>query len=167
MKKQITPEAEGYLLEAKACKKVLKDLERIQEKYKRGVEREQARRKAEFETVMEFTSEREIQEAYGWELINERQYDRYLQLFREGEAALENHAPTCAEIAYGILCRMTASVEMDIREWEFSALTPEQKCEKRKQAEENRLKWEEKIAEIRRRRGIVETDTELPPADGD
>jgi hypothetical protein len=167
MKRQISPEAEGYLLEAKACKKVLKDLERIREKYRRGVEREQARRKAEFETVMEFTSEREIQEAYGWELINERQYDRYLQLFREGEAALENHAPTCVEIAHGILCRMTASVEMDIREWEFAALTPEQQCEKRKQAEENRLKWEEKIAEIRRRRGTIEAGTESPSADGD
>ena len=89
-----------------------------------------------------------------------------MKLFREGEAALESHAPTCVEIAYDILCRMTASVEMDIREWEFAALTPEQQREKRKQAEENRLKWEEKIAEIRRRRGTVEADTELPSADG-
>lgn len=167
MKRQISPEAEGYLLEAKACKKVLKDLERIREKYKRGMEWEQAQRQAEFETVMGFISEQDIQDAYGWELINEKQYDRYLKLFREGEAALESHAPTCVEIAYDILCRMTASVEMDIREWEFAALTPEQQREKRKQAEENRLKWEEKIAEIRRRRGTIEAGTESPSADGD
>lgn len=167
MKRQISPEVEGYLLEAKACKKVLKDLERIREKYKRGMEREQAQRQAEFETVMGFISEQDIQDAYGWELINEKQYDRYLKLFREGEAALESHAPTCVEIAYDILCRMTASVEMDIREWEFAALTPEQKCEKRKQAEESRMKWKETIAEIRRRRGTVEVGTESPSADGD
>ena len=163
MRKQINPEAEGYLLEAAACKKILKDLERLKEKYKRKVDQEQAKRQAEFESVMKFQSEWEILEAYGWELITEKQYDRYLELFREGEAALENHAPTCAELAHGILCRMAAGVERDIREWEFSALTPEQQQEKRKRAEESRLAWKRKIAEIKKKRGIIEADDETLP----
>ena len=57
MRKQINPEAEGYLLEAAACKKILKDLERLKEKYKRKVDQEQAKRQAEFESVMKFQSE--------------------------------------------------------------------------------------------------------------
>lgn len=163
MRKQFNPEAAGYLLEAAACKKILKDLERLKEKYKRKVDQEQAKRQAEFEAVMKFHSEWEILEAYGWELITEKQYDRYLKLFRKGEAALEHQEPTCSELAHGILCRMAAGVERDIREWEFSALTPEQQQKERKCAEESQLAWKRKIAEIKKKRGIIEADDETLP----
>ena len=46
--------------------------------------------KAEFEAIIQYRSEKDILDAYGWELITEKQYDRYLALFREGE----DHAPT-------------------------------------------------------------------------
>ena len=39
---------------------------------------------------MQYRSEKDILDAYGWGLITEKQYDRYLALFREGE----DHAPT-------------------------------------------------------------------------
>lgn len=167
MRKRINPGATGYLLEAVACKKILKDLERLKEKYKRRVDQEQAKRQAEFETVMNFHSEWEIQEVYGWELITEKQYDRYLTLFREGEAALENHEPTCLELAHGILCRMAAGVERDIREWEFSALMPEQQEVERKRAKESRLAWKRRIAGIKKKRGIIEQEVDVPPTGTD
>lgn len=37
MNKQVNPDAAGYLLEVAACKKVLKELERLAEKYKRNL----------------------------------------------------------------------------------------------------------------------------------
>lgn len=138
------------LLEAAACKKILKELERLAEKYKRKIDREQAARKAEFEAVMQYSSEKDILDAYGWEFITEKQYDRYLELFREGQNALEHHAPTCSEIAYDILCRMAASVQRDIQEWEFCALTPEQQRTARERAEKNLIGWKRKIAEIKK-----------------
>ena len=140
-------------------------LERLAEKYKRKVDREQAARKAEFEAVMQYSSEKDILDAYGWEFITEKQYDRYLELFREGQNALEHHAPTCSEIAYGILCRMAASVQRDIQEWEFCALTPEQQRTARERAEKNQIEWKRKIAEIKKRRGIIEDDSHPPIAD--
>ena len=78
---------------------------------------------------------------------------------------MENHAPTCAELAHGILCRMAAGVVRDIREWKFSALTPEQQQEKRKRAEESRLAWKRKIAEIKKKRGIIEAGNEILPTE--
>ena len=89
MHKYTDPSAAGYLLEAKACGKVLKDLQRSAEKYKRKIEKEQEDRKKEFETVMGYRSEEDIRDAYGWEFITEAQFDRYIEIFRKGEQALE------------------------------------------------------------------------------
>lgn len=44
----LNSEAHGYLMEAKACKLLLKDLERIRAKLKRHIEKEAADREAEF-----------------------------------------------------------------------------------------------------------------------
>lgn len=63
----LNSEAHGYLMEAKACKLLLKDLERIRAKLKRHIEKEAADREAEFEAAMQYHSESDIQEAYGWE----------------------------------------------------------------------------------------------------
>ena len=45
----LNSEAHGYLMEAKACKLLLKDLERIRAKLKRHIEKEAADREAEFD----------------------------------------------------------------------------------------------------------------------
>ena len=47
----LNSEAHGYLMEAKACKLLLKDLERIRAKLKRHIEKEAADREAEFEAA--------------------------------------------------------------------------------------------------------------------
>ena len=65
----LNSEAHGYLMEAKACKLLLKDLERIRAKLKRHIEKEAADREAEFEAAMQYHSESDIQEAYGWNAI--------------------------------------------------------------------------------------------------
>ena len=59
----LNSEAHGYLMEAKACKLLLKDLERIRAKLRRHIEKEAADREAEFEAVMQYHSESDIQEA--------------------------------------------------------------------------------------------------------
>ena len=42
------PDAHGYLMEAKACKKICRELDRLIAKFQRAVEREKAARQAEF-----------------------------------------------------------------------------------------------------------------------
>ena len=59
------PEAHGYLMEAKACKKIGRELDRLIAKYQRAVDKEKAAKKAELETVMQYRNEGEIQNDYG------------------------------------------------------------------------------------------------------
>lgn len=155
MRKYTNPQAHGYLMEAKACEKVARELRRIAEKFHRAVDKETAARQSEFETAMQYTSEQQIQDDYGWGFFSEAQYDRYLALFREGQAALEKHAPTKTELALSILRRMIADIEAERREWEFSALSPQEQAAERKRMEKANHEWKEKIAEIKRRRGII------------
>lgn len=157
-RKYTNPDAVGYLLEAKACVKVTKELSSIAEKFQRAVAKESADRQTEFETAMQYTSEQQIQDDYGWSFFSEAQYDRYLDLFRKGQAALENHTPTKTELALRILRRMIADIESERREWGFSALSPQEQAEERKRMEKANREWKEKIAEIKRRRGIIEAD---------
>lgn len=155
-RKYTNPNASGYLLEAKACEKVTKELRRIVEKFQRAVDKEAAVRQSEFETVMQYTSEQQIQDDYGWDFITEAQYNRYLTLFREGQAALEQHTPTKTELAVSILRRIISDIEADCREWEFSALSPQEQVKERERMEKAKREWKEKIAEIKRRRGFIE-----------
>mgnify|MGYP000867574492 CR=1 FL=1 len=145
------PDAHGYLMEAAACKKVCKEIDRLVAKFNRAVEREKAARKTEFETVMQYRSEREIQDDYGYECITEEQYDRYIQIFRAGQEALENTQPTVNELVVSILKRINGDIYRDQKEWEFSALTPEQQEAERKRARESQKAWKKHIAEIKAR----------------
>jgi len=160
VRKYTNPQTAGYLLEAKACELVCKELQRLSNKFQRAVDKEAATRQSEFEAVLQYTSEQQIQDDYGWALITEKQYDRYIDLFRHGQEALENAPPTPKALAFRILCHIMADIEENRREWEFSALTPEQQIAERKRAKRSQREWKEKIAEIKLRRGIIDTDAE-------
>ena len=149
------PDAAGYLLEADACKKVEAELKRVADKYQRKLDREQAARKAEFEAAMEYHSERDIQDAYGWELITEKQYDLYLDIFRRGQEALENHLPTVNELAHKILLRILSDISAEQQEWRFSALTPAQQRAEIQRAEQAKQEWKEKMRKLREDLGLA------------
>ena len=143
------PDAAGYLLEADACKKVVAELRRIADKYQRKIDREQAAMETEFEAAMQYRSENELLDAYGWEFITEKQYELYLDLFRRGREALENHAPTVNEAAHRILLRILSDIDAEQREWRFSALTPAQQTAEIERAEKAKQEWREKLQKIR------------------
>lgn len=148
VKKGKSPAANEHLLEAAACGTVLKELERLRAKYKRRVDRELEEMRRELKTVMEYESVEEIHELYGWDAITEQQYERYTELFLQGEAAIENHPATKAERVHRLLCQLCKEISSEQREHEFDALTPAEQTESLKRA----LEWKEKIAEIKNRR---------------
>lgn len=145
------PEAHGCLMEAKACKKVVKEIDRLADKYRRAVDKEKAAKKAELETVMQYRNEGEIQNDYGWEYITEAQYQRYIELFRSGKEALENGPPSVNEIIVSVLHRINSDILRDQTKWEFSALSPEEQAAERKRLEESQKAWKKRIAEIKNR----------------
>ena len=95
--KYLNSEAHGYLLESDACALLIKELERACTKFQRRIDKENAARQADFDAAMEYHSENEIQDAYGWELITEAQYRAYMDLFHRGRQALEEHAPPAVQ----------------------------------------------------------------------
>lgn len=143
------PDAAGYLMEADACKKVEVELRRIADKYQRKIEREQTAREREFEAAMQYRSENELLDAYGWEVITEKQYELYLDIFHRGRKALENHAPTVNEAAHRILLRILSDIAAEQREWRFSALIPAQQTAEIERAAKAKQEWREKLRKIR------------------
>ena len=112
MSRYLKPRDHGYLMEAAACVKVLGDLQRIEAKFARAVERESAARQAEFEKVMQYHSKRELQDDFGWGFITEAQYDRYRLLFQQGQAAMEQLPPTKSELALRLVRRIMADIAL-------------------------------------------------------
>lgn len=145
----LSSETHGYLMESKACKLLLKDFERIRAKLRRHIKKESAEREAEFEAAMQYHSEADIQEAYGWEFITEQQYEHYLELFRQGRKALDEHSPTVTELALSILNRIFQDIDHDCRQYAFEALSPEEQLAQRKRAEESREAWKQYIADLK------------------
>ena len=160
MSRYLKPRDHGYLMEAAACVKVLGDLQRIEAKFARAVERESAARQAEFEKVMQYHSEDEIQDDFGWGFITDAQYDRYKLLFQQGQAAMEQMPPTKNELALRLVRRIMADIDADRREWEFSALSPADQRVELDRAEQAQKEWRKKIAELKRKRGMIEADEE-------
>lgn len=153
--KYLNSEAHGYLLESDACALLIKELERACTKFQRRIDKETAARQADFDAAMEYHSENEIQDAYGWELITEAQYHAYMDLFHRGRQALEEHAPTVSELALSIARRVIYDLESDQREFAFSALTPEQQTAELLRAEKARKEWKEYIARLKEQQGRI------------
>ena len=123
--------------------------QRIRAKLRRHIEKEAADREAEFEAAMQYHSESDIQEAYGWEFISEQQYERYLELFRQGRRELDEHSPTVTELALSILNRIFQDIDRDCRQCEFEALSLEEQLAELKRAEESRQAWRQYIASLK------------------
>lgn len=155
MKKYTDPDKNGCLFEAKVCEKVVKDLEAIRKKYQKKVGDSATKRQTDIAAAMEYRSEGEIQDAYGYDCITEEQYDLYLELFRKGKEALENPPISVEDAALKIIQKVIQDIDEDRRSWEFSALSPEQQEAERKRSEESQNAWKNKIAEIKKRQAEI------------
>lgn len=62
-------------------------------RYKKKMLRARSKREAEdlsvFDALKDYTSEREIQDAYGWEFISEAQYERLIEMWRAREKYID------------------------------------------------------------------------------
>lgn len=76
-------------------------------------------------------------------------YEHYLELFRQGRRALDEHSPTVTELALSILNRIFQDIDRDCRQCEFEALSPEEQLAELKRAEESRQAWRQYIASLK------------------
>lgn len=151
-KKYSSPTAYGLVRSAQACGKVIKELERIAQKFKRAADKEQEKRRAELDMVLGYTLQ-DLEELYDYNSISRETFDCYRDLLEEGEDALENPIPSLNDLALKIVNSIVRDLYEEQHEAELAALPPEQQAAELAKAEAARLAWDKKIAAIKERTG--------------
>lgn len=77
-------------LERKSREELLKRLEYPRKLLEKAAAKRVNERKEKFARFTRFADEKEAQEAYGWGMITEKEYDELCDLFRKGEEEIEN-----------------------------------------------------------------------------
>lgn len=97
--------------------------------------------------LMEYKTEEEVLEAYGWGYITETEKRKLIDRLWGAEATAE--LPTKESMAMMELNSIIAKVNGMVREFEYELLTDEEKEQRQKRNEE----FQNKMSEIRARRG--------------
>ncbi len=144
-------------MEAAACKKVIKELTRIADKLQRAISQEESARKKDLAAALEYESEREIQDAYGFDCISEAQYELYQKIFEEGQQVLDSREKTVNELALSVINRILADISEEQKEWEFSALSPKDQAAVMRKVKKNQESWKKRIAELKAKKQAVDS----------
>lgn len=145
----LNSKAHGYLMESEACELLGKELECISAKLEKRAAKEDEKRRADLDAAMLYHSVEEIHDAYGWDLISEKTYRWYLELFQNGQKVLEEHAPTVTEIELNILKRILRDIDRDRQNYAFEALTPKEKQAEIERAQQAQKQWRIRLKELR------------------
>lgn len=159
MQKTQSKQSAGYLDSANACKRVAADLERLAAKYGRAAEKEKAKRRAELESLAIY-SEVDVQNLYGYAEITKSQYERYLDMLHEGEAALEERPATINDLAQKMLLGFLKELMAEQDELELLSLTPETRQAELERRATVMRDWQ---ARMKKLKGEMEHGTEAFP----
>lgn len=95
---------------------------------------------------------------YGYDMLTERQYEQYLDLFRRGQEAMENPPETKHAVSLRISRKLLTEMERELYALEDLAMTPEQRAAAKAQAAQARREWKERLQAMQIRRGQIEED---------
>ncbi len=125
-----------------ACDLLIKELGRIRDKLIRKVAAQQEKHRESITKILEYKSEEEILEAYGWDLITQAQCDYELKQFRRGQAALDEEIKTKETSALTLIQHLIHDIEFGKSQAIFDALSPEEQIKElnRREAEEKARK---------------------------
>lgn len=113
-------------LEIKARKELARRLDHPLKLLEAAAEKEQKKRKERIESLSEYKSYREAQDAYGWEIITEEEFDEIVRILEEGTEKLEKER-TPVEVAKNILNRFINGLVSEVASFEFDLLPEEEK----------------------------------------
>jgi hypothetical protein len=119
-------EREELQLEIRARKELVKRLEFPQKLLKVAAEKEQQKRKERIENLTQYKSYQEAQDAYGWDLITEEEFDEVVRIMEKGTDALEKEVSP-VEVAKHILDKFVGGLMHEIASFEFDLLPEKEK----------------------------------------
>lgn len=106
----------------------------------------EANRKKWIELCGEYANFEQAQEAYGWGFISELEFEMLKKHFQSGEDALDED--TKWSVAYDYLKHFYSNICGSIRYLKYELLTPQEKEQYQKNAEE----WQKRKEEIKNKR---------------
>ena len=118
-------------LEAESLRLLLKKLEPVRRSLAETVSREQAKREQRIAQISEYKSERDIQDAYGWDLITDEERLELLEQLETGKDFIENTS-TKTSIALKTLHGYILDLTKKANALEFELL-PENEQDKRRE----------------------------------
>jgi len=135
-------EKQGFLRNMEACRLLLPDLRRIQQKHRNRVDKDKAKQQAEFKEILDYGSVEEIRDAYGWGHISKKKCDLYISLYEKGQDLINSPLENKYTAALEILSRIIRDIEILGEQCRFDALPPEKQAEEIRLAEDRQKKWE-------------------------
>ena len=128
-------EREELKLEIKARKELAKRLGHPLKLLEVAAEKDRKKREKRIGSLTEYKSYREAQDAYGWEIITEEEFDEIVRILEEGTEKLEKER-TPVEVAKDILNRFVNGLVAEIAGFEFELLPEDEKERIRQQNDE-------------------------------
>lgn len=148
--KEIVQESiESMKLESAACRLLMKKLDTVKKALEKTVEKETAKRDQRVSELNEYKTEHEIQEAYGYAWITDKERRRLLEELEKGEKYVEE-TDTQASVALSLLRDFILQLLKQAESYEFELLPPEEK-ERRIAAQEE---LRQRVAQLRAARGL-------------
>jgi hypothetical protein len=124
-------------LEIKAREELARRLEHPLKLLKTAAEKEQKKRQDRIEHLTEYKSYNEAQEAYGWDIITEEEFDEIVRILETGTESIEKER-TPVEVALEILQKFVGGLHYEVASFEFDLL-PEDEKERVRQKNEKIL----------------------------
>lgn len=141
----------GLILHADGCEILLKECERIRTKLEKKIAKQEEKRQKEFSKIFSYGSVEEICYAYGYGYITDEQRRKYIELFENGEDALNAPLVNRDTAALDVLLRFIKQLKFEIRQDRFDDLSPEERAEEIKRSEESIMAWQKRKKEIKKK----------------
>lgn len=119
-------EREEIQLEIRARKELARRMEHPLKLLEIAAKKEQQRRQERIERLTEYKNYNEAQEAYGWEIITEEEFDEIVRILEEGTEQIEKER-TPVEIAKDILDKFVNGLIYEVASFEFDLLPEDEK----------------------------------------
>ena len=117
-------ERKSLRTEIRARKMIIKKLETAINALQKTADRQKAEKEAERAKLLEYKTYTEAQDAYGWGLITEEEFDRIVEFLESSQKVVDE--PTAEDIAVKVLLNWQYHMGSEIAGLEFEMLPKEE-----------------------------------------
>ena len=147
--KQMTADMiKGIRMELMADKRLYGRLKTLRKHYQEKRDRTVEQRRERIKQLLgDYPTERDAQEAYGYDIISEEEYSEILVAIKKGQQEVDAESEESIIITW--LDMWIHALDHDINELTYQIMTPEEKASHDKSVQE----WKDHVEELRKKHG--------------